>query len=350
MNARLKSFRALELMQAGLTGGGADPGVPDEVVGWLARLRLLEGVPFNYLVPHDELLPAESIRFFYLDRNWTDAAVQGALSVGGITSRDRELLGDAHPRVRERVDHAERLVRAAEVTAERRERLQEEDQDGEAQADKTGPAGVVSGFLLRSRAVSGWPGLQVHAERDGQRLRFLRLERLAPAVLLALFDGIPDTVNIEEPRQGIQFGIDQDKGGTVPLKDPSSGEALTEPGTDELRDSVSLHAERDDVHVGDGDMQVPFRAGSPGVVHVTDLADRLASVELSRDGESGPLVDDEDDGDGTPALDQSDQLAVQLLQFPYRQPFNGQDGDEGSDWFVPTLSVDVVLRSHQGDA
>ena len=33
------------------------------------------------------------------------------------------------------------------------------------------------------------------------------MERLAPAVLLVLFDGIPAVVHIEEPRQGIQFGV-----------------------------------------------------------------------------------------------------------------------------------------------
>ena len=41
-------------------------------------------------------------------------------------------------------------------------------------------------------------------------MRLLRLERLAPAVLLCLFDGIPSVVHIEEPRQGVQFGFDAD--------------------------------------------------------------------------------------------------------------------------------------------
>ena len=53
--------------------------VPGELRRFLARLRLLHGVPFCYLVPDAELLPPESIRFFYLDRAWTDALVQGAL-------------------------------------------------------------------------------------------------------------------------------------------------------------------------------------------------------------------------------------------------------------------------------
>ena len=53
---------------------------PLELRAFLARLRLLDGVPFSYLVDDSELLPTESIRFFYLDRAWTDALVQGALT------------------------------------------------------------------------------------------------------------------------------------------------------------------------------------------------------------------------------------------------------------------------------
>ena len=72
---------------------------------------------------------------------------------------------------------------------------------------------------MRSKLVSGWPGLHVRAyrtdrgqdaeiipESDPDRLKVLRMERLAPAVLLVLFDGVPAVVHVEEPRQGIQFG------------------------------------------------------------------------------------------------------------------------------------------------
>src|SRR5690348_2015554 len=84
--------------------------VPFELRQWLARLRLLEGVPFAYLVADSALLPPESIRFFYLDRRWTDAVVQGALSVGTVTSADRSQLEQLHPVARDEVDVAERTV------------------------------------------------------------------------------------------------------------------------------------------------------------------------------------------------------------------------------------------------
>ena len=71
--------------------------VPRELRRFMARLRLLHGVPFNYLVPDAQLLPIETIRFFYIDRAWTDALVQGALSIGTVSSADRAQLEAVYP-------------------------------------------------------------------------------------------------------------------------------------------------------------------------------------------------------------------------------------------------------------
>jgi hypothetical protein len=274
-----------------------DPGArrtPRDLRMWLARLRLLEGVPFGYLVADSALLPPESIRFFYLDRGWTDALVEGALSVGTVTTADRSGLEEIYGTVRSEVDEAERLVRlpGAEPGA----------------ALPTGPAGTITGFLLRSRMVSGWPGLHVRGYAldnlrlappvnddkvgDAQdapmhRLRTLRLERLAPAVLLALFDGVPQVVHVEEPRAGIQFGVDESD---------SRGRA---------RAQVRLRSATTGEHFSpDRIVQVPFRRGAPGVLHMAALSRRMiaASPELG------------------PALDAA-EFALQMLQFPYRTVF-----------------------------
>lgn len=226
---------------------------PPEITAWLARLRLLHGAPFPYLVVDDDLLPEESIRFFYVDRNWTDAAVEGALSVGAST-KERTQLSVRYADVRQAVDVAERNVLQSRI---------------DPGATLEGSAGeVVTGLLLRSRAVSGWPGLRVRATRDGGEVRMLRLERLAPAVLLALFDGVPERVLVEEPRQGVQFGFDASAEGAFEV--PSQA----------------------------GSTPVPFRSGSPGVVEVAHLAARL--------GVSG-----------------SASLARSLMQFPFSQQFAG---------------------------
>ena len=272
--------------------------LPGGVSDWLAALRLAEGVPFQYLVADDRLLPPESIRFFYLDRNWTDALVAGALSVGAITTDDRAQLQVLYPQIRDELDADERLVRVPgnEVAV-------------------SGPADVVTGVLIRSRAVSGWPAMHVRAYRDEvpddgsdddpSRLHLMRLERLAPAVLLALFDGVPAVVHIEEPRSGLQFGFEltdpQPQGAIayeLPLRAPGTG---TETGTT---------------------VPVPFRPNAPGVVNLADLQQRV----LAQVG-----------GTGSGA-----EFALEALRFPYRQVFGpSQDGPGPafSDLFQPDVGI-----------
>src|SRR5919197_6243322 len=169
----------------------------------------------------------------YLDRNATDALVQGALSAGTVNAADRVQLEQLYPIVRDEVDKAERLVRMKDADAPK----------VDAEGRPIGAGGPISGFVLRSRLVSGWPGMHVRAHAtdthpDNQtipdmdtspdRVRLLRMERLAPAVLLVLFDGVPAVVHIEEPRQGIQFGVrhaDGDPPGSwrVKVRDPATG-------------------------------------------------------------------------------------------------------------------------------
>ena len=273
--------------------------LPDGVRDWLAALRLTEGVPFEHLVVDDRLLPPESVRFFYLDRNWTDALVAGALSVSAITTGDRAQLQALYPQIRDELDAAERLVRVPgnEVAVQ-------------------GPADVVTGLLIRSRAVSGWPAMHVRAYRtevpdDGpddeqSRLHLMRLERLAPSVLLALFDGVPAVVHLEEPRSGLQFGFE--------LTDPQppAGAAyylpLRAPGTG---------------HETGATVPVPFRPNAPGVV---DLAALQASI-LKAVG-----------GNGSGA-----EFALEALRFPYRQVFGPSDGDPSfSDLFQPQVGIDEI--------
>lgn len=279
------AWEAKQLLGQPAEEGGTGGILPETARNWLAALRLTEGVPFQYLVLDDRLLPAESIRFFYLDRNWTDALVAGALSVGAITTADRAQLQALYPQIRDELDTAERQVRVP---------------GNELALD--GPADVVTGLLIRSRAVSGWPAMHVRAYRvdvpddgpddDTNRLHLMRLERLAPSVLLALFDGVPAVVHLEEPRAGLQFGFelaDQQPAGGVayvlPVRSPGTG---TETGAT---------------------VTVPFRQNAPGVIDLAELQQRvLAAVG----------------GGGSGA-----EFALQALRFPYRQVFGpGQGNDQ----------------------
>lgn len=279
--------------------------VPGELRRFLARLRLLHGVPFSYLVPDAELLPVESIRFFHLDRAWTDALVQGALSVGTISSADRSQLEAVYPHIQREVDVAERTVRQPR---------------GEALL--AGAGGSVTGFVMRSRLVSGWPNLHVRAyardllkddaltteaESHPSRLKLLRLERLAPAVLLALFDGVPAVVHIEEPRQGLQFGarLDPDdppdqRRAKVRVRDLQTG--APKPPLDDFTAQNSV--------------PVPFRRAAPGVIDLAELRKRLAAKAPNA---SGPL--------------EPNEFALQMLRFPYRQVFGDPKNEERKQFY-----------------
>ncbi len=321
------------------------PVLPDGVRDWLASLRLLEGVPFAHLVVDDRLLPPESVRFFYLDRNWTDALVQGALSVGAVTAADRAQLQTAYPRVRDELDTAERQVRVP----------------GNEQA-MVGPADVPTGFLLRSRAVSGWPALHVRAYRtpvaddsddtlDGpDRLHLLRLERLAPAVLLAIFDGVPATVHVEEPRTGLQFGVDlgppppevtatpaPPRSGPVEVATPDQPvpSAPAAPSADTVTPAPvaappaaqTYHVLlRDPVSGADlgGGVPVPFRAGAPGVIDMAALRDRVGTALALPVGSLTVTG-----------------LVLQLLRFPYRQVFG--ESTEGEVPFSQVLATTIDI-------
>ena len=89
-----------------------------------------------------------------------------------------------------------------------------------------------------------------------------------------MFDGIPDVVTLEEPHQGVQFGVDER------LHPAGPGPEFEVP----TRDGQPAAG------------PVPFRAGAPGVVDAVALAPLLGA------------------GD-------SAQLAQRLLQFPFRQVF-----------------------------
>lgn len=300
--------------------------VPADIARFLARLRLLEGVPFSYLVPDAELLPPESIRFFYLDRNWTDALVQGALAVGTVNSSDRAKLEELYRIVSDEVDAAERLVRIknadrAEVDAEGR---------------PIGAGGEVSGFVLRSRLVSGWPGLHVRAystdtrpddetipdmDTSPDRLRVLRLERLAPAVLLVLFDGVPAVVHIEEPRSGIQFGVRVTPSSTGRKRAVTTLRDITAPNDGPLLDNSG-----DEVEV-----PIPFRRNAPGVINLAALEEDMTANTATNLGSSI----------------ESDELAMEMLRFPIRQVFGDPEVAPEVDLFRPTVSIEHMETRYE---
>ena len=123
-------------------GPSADLELPGPVSSWFEKLTLLEGVPFHYLVPDERMLPVESIRFFQLDPIWMECLVDGAFSVGRVLRSDHE----------------------------------QDKSQKESHFNKLLPR-QVSGFLIRSDVVAGWPGLQADGYDEPIRTEEFALEK-----------------------------------------------------------------------------------------------------------------------------------------------------------------------------
>ncbi|PXY78477.1 MAG: hypothetical protein CXX81_07555 [Methanobacteriota archaeon] len=227
-----------------------------QMVEWLARLRMLEGVPFRYLVPSEEILPNESIRFFHVDRNWLDALVDGALSVGRMGSQESKFDADRYEDLMNDLHNLERDLRpfANDLFA---------DNLGGDALETMGES--LTGFLFRSSVVRDFPGIEVSAYDstleyqvcsncgliapvdvgEGStvycgcgsgvwespapgslggpetvpvnpysptfRIPTLRQERLSETVMMCVFNGTPTHVRIQEPYEGMRLGVDTEQ-------------------------------------------------------------------------------------------------------------------------------------------
>ena len=213
------------------------PDIPEEVTSWLGRLVLLYGVPFNYLIPEEQMLPEESLRFFFLDPIWMQCLVQGACSVGSngygdwvIDKAMNELVQPNQP------DEKNQAGLANKQAAGERDRLRKQYEDADPSGD-TYLDWPLTGFLLRSAVVDGWRGLEVMAykslsekerktfdasgltqeqqdklEKDGVApLKALRIEQLSKDVMLGIFNGIIAQLVIRQPQEGLHFGLSKPK-------------------------------------------------------------------------------------------------------------------------------------------
>lgn len=300
--------------------------MPPYMESFLAHLRLLVGVPFDYLVPDSRLLPNESIRFFYLDRSWTDRLVDGAIAVGKIGTREQAHHQAHAANLQSKLDLTERVVRIMQRG------LPGNSETAPGAGADNSPGGIISGFLLRSAAVSGWPSMEVRAfntilppnqgepndsnlqawlkQAAAAQLTTLRLELLSPSVLLALFDGIPQLVWCEEPHHGVQFGFTLVNG--VEYLDRHMIDGATEPSG--------------------APIPVPMRTNAPRVVAIRALRNQIYQLQS-----------------GDPNLirqKNSADFAIELLNYPWRQRFQGSGGSgRGSGAFVPRFAVAAEIAN-----
>jgi hypothetical protein len=290
--------------------------MPPYMEQFLAHLRLLVGLPFDYLVPDERLLPDESIRFFYIDRSWTDRLVDGAIAVGKIGTREQAHHHGHAPAVNQQLDLTERVVRVIQRG------LQGFSDAKSANDSNTTPAQTITGFLLRSSAVSGWPHMDVRAYKTAvpekfdpadaypksQQLTTLRLELLSPGVMIALFQDVPQLVILEEPHAGVMFGVHLDGSGIPRLY---------------LRDQFAEQIPVPDTTDTYYDIEVPFRSTNARVVHVTELRRRLNNVRSAATDGIGPVP-------SAVQVTGSASYAIAVIDPPWRQRFEGTVDNAGT--------------------
>jgi len=220
---------------------------PTAIANWFRDLELLKNIPFNYLVPDAKLLPPESLRFFWVDSYWVDCLQDGAFSIGRVTKEDLKI--DSGTRTTDR--------------------------------SRTGEDKTITGFLLHSEVVSGWPGLEIEGyanEVKGSnfvgpenKLTLLRRERLSDTILLCLFQGEVKTLDLSIKGSSVNCGVDPFVKGS--------------PITKGLR--------KLDGGQMDGNINVPFRNNNQGegVIDISEMAKKLKeSLKCPNDFSSAQLA------------------------------------------------------------
>ena len=73
----------------------------------------------------------------------------------------------------------------------------------------SGDSGV-TGVLIRAKLVREWPAIVLSANDGSASLKLLRQEKLAPDLLLALFEGHMSQLEVGLPPEHLHFGLDPD--------------------------------------------------------------------------------------------------------------------------------------------
>ena len=148
------------------------------VLSWVIDKIHLRNIPGHYYLPDPTYLPEETLKFFYVDANWTDAMVDGALSLAN------------HWSSKPQKDFVRTAIKNA-INANVR-----------LKDPKTGirPQMPNYGFLLRSQLLVQFPDLTISAafkpiatNDDGEKPRapILIQKKIAPNTMLCLFDCTP---------------------------------------------------------------------------------------------------------------------------------------------------------------
>lgn len=166
--------------------------LPASIRQFILQYLKLNEFPYHYLVPHNAMLPPESLRFFRLDKTWMHAFICGVLSIGEAISETK----------------VDRIVRS--ILLEENKRFMETAPGAQALELEN-----VCGVLIRSEAVSGWPALQIEATSAEKNVPLWHKRYMSDGTMLCLFAGRFDSLALFLPQGDSHFGFSQSGNGFV---------------------------------------------------------------------------------------------------------------------------------------
>jgi hypothetical protein len=254
------------------------PAIPDIVAQFIAQLRLLVGVPFDWLVPSEAMLPTESFRLFSMDPNWIGALVDGAFSIGRATQG--ELQVDAQQ---------QSSLMSVSAAAARLRRVNDRPslkliKDTRLDA----PLDGVTGVLLRSQLVSGWPRLNINGYADAAgatEVPKLRMTPLSRDVILCLFDGPVSMIAIHEAPEQLHCGVELANGAASTtlraVTGPNPGEQfLTDPKGGPASATVALRSDNRTLKVADSAQSVMAKLNSDFSQNISNFTSAEFALEF----------------------------------------------------------------------
>ncbi|MDR0986959.1 MAG: hypothetical protein LBL98_04610 [Ruminococcus sp.] len=186
--------------------------MPQAIKDYLAKLKLLVPLPASYLFADIIQFPEESLRFFYVDENWTNALTDGAMSIGRGFSDDIDFERTYAPTAavyahlnayRRRLDNMhdnhknERVMKKYGVCMKHADNFR--------YGANTEPP--MTGFIMRSELVQYLKGLEIEGkDAAGNDLPLLRLDTLTDTVLIGIWSGEVANFTVKEPKTALHFG------------------------------------------------------------------------------------------------------------------------------------------------
>ncbi|KAK3329200.1 hypothetical protein B0H66DRAFT_469662, partial [Apodospora peruviana] len=176
-------------------GFNTEPANDDDWIiihNWMADKLFLADIPPQYLIPEASFVPAEGLRFFYIDDFWIDCLLDGALSVANHLDSDDDIL-------------------RTDVKARFNKYLRTPVPDTGIKPQIPG-----YGFILRSKIIKTMPDLRMTvkwkvADEEGHvRHSVCRYTRFDDTTLICLLDRQPeelDYVELAQPPHQQRFSL-----------------------------------------------------------------------------------------------------------------------------------------------